>query len=156
MTDYPIEGKRIVVGVQIIVRHGAKILLGLRKNAFQAGTWGLPGGYLGINQTLLEAAVKELKEETGLVASKLRLFCVTDPLPASNHHMQIGVEALVYDGELEVKEPEKCEALIFYPLDNLPKPLFISSVEVINNYRSGKFYSETVLDALCADGAQRG
>lgn len=142
MVDQSAETPIIRIGVQMIVRRGEDILLGRRKNTFQAGTWGLPGGLLKANQTIMQTAAKELREETGLIARKMRLFCVTDPLPGSNHHMQIGVEVLAYDGEPEIKEPEKCDALQFHPLDNLPAQLFVSSVGLIRNYRAGRFYCE--------------
>ncbi len=131
----------ITVGVQLIVRNGSHILLGQRANAFQSGSWGLPGGHLESGETLLQAAARELLEETGLIAREMRVFCVTDPILESNFHLQIGVEALSYSGTPRILEPRKCTGLGFFSLANLPQPLFISSVGVIRNYQSGSFYS---------------
>jgi 8-oxo-dGTP diphosphatase len=125
------------VGVQAIVRSGGRVLLGLRVNTFGAGSWGLPGGHLEIGETLTGAACRELEEETGVRARAARVVCVTDPDPAANHHMQVGVEVPDYTGEIRVREPDRCERWEFWPLDALPTPLFVGSVEVLHKVREG-------------------
>ncbi|WP_328364399.1 NUDIX domain-containing protein [Streptomyces sp. NBC_00457] len=125
------------VGVQAIVRSGNRVLLGLRINVFGHGTWGLPGGHLEVGESLTGAACRELAEETGVHALGARIICVTDPDPAANHHMQVGVEILDHTGEIEVREPDRCEQWQFWPLDALPDPLFIGSVEVLRRVKEG-------------------
>src|SRR6476660_5064509 len=95
----------VSVGVQAIVRVDDRVLLGLRAHAFGHGTWGLPGGHLELGETLIAAARRELEEETGLRAIRTRFACVTDPDPAANHHMQVGVELLDYEGDIQLREP---------------------------------------------------
>ncbi|MFJ6898314.1 NUDIX hydrolase [Streptomyces hokutonensis] len=125
------------VGVQAIVRSGERVLLGLRANTFGAGTWGLPGGHLETGETLAGAACRELEEETGIRARVARVVCVTDPNPAANHHMQIGVEISDYTGEIQVREPDRCERWEFWPLGALPTPLFVGSVDVLHKITDG-------------------
>ncbi|MFJ2773378.1 NUDIX hydrolase [Streptomyces sp. NPDC087300] len=128
------------VGVQAIVRLGGDVLLGLRSNCFGAGTWGLPGGHLELGESLTEAAGRELAEETGVRALDLRVACVTDPDPAANHHMQVGVEVVDYTGDIRVREPERCLRWEFWPLDALPEELFVGSVDVLRNIRAGALH----------------
>ncbi|MYY86618.1 NUDIX domain-containing protein [Streptomyces sp. SID335] len=128
------------VGVQAIVRRDGRhrgspagdILLGLRANCFGAGSWGLPGGHVELNETFEEAARRELAEETGIDALDLRVACLTDPDPATNHHMQVGVEVLDYAGDIRLREPDRCLRWQFWPLDGLPEPLFVGSEGVIS------------------------
>jgi 8-oxo-dGTP diphosphatase len=56
------------VGVNIFVVRDGKLLLGKRKNVYGNGEWGLPGGHLESGETMVQAAARELDEETGLFA----------------------------------------------------------------------------------------
>jgi 8-oxo-dGTP diphosphatase len=53
----------------VIVFDGDKVLLGKKSNGF----W-LPGGHANTDESSLDAAVRELKEETNLDVSDLKLF----------------------------------------------------------------------------------
>lgn len=125
------EVKLPVVGVQVAVFSKNAILLGKRKNVFGSGTWGLPGGHLEFGESFEGAASRELLEETGLKAVQLRTFSSINTPYEKTHYVQIGVEVLDYEGELENKEPEKCETLNFFKKDQLPSPLFPPSVDLI-------------------------
>ena len=87
------------VGVQVIVQNPAgQGLRARRARGFGAGTWGVPGGHLEPAEPITECALRELREETGLQGTGPRVICVSDPDPAANHHMQIGVAITSYDG----------------------------------------------------------
>ena len=49
-----------------------KILLIERKNAPDKGCWAFPGGFMEIDETAETAAIRELKEETGLEVDNLK------------------------------------------------------------------------------------
>jgi len=50
------------------------VLLIQRKHAPFEGCWALPGGFIGMDETLLESALRELEEETGLKKIALKQF----------------------------------------------------------------------------------
>lgn len=59
---------RPVLGVLAVVVEGDRVLLVQRGREPDKGLWGYPGGHVEEGETLAEAALRELAEETGVVA----------------------------------------------------------------------------------------
>lgn len=59
---------RPTVGVAVVIVEEGAILLVRRAYGAKAGRWCIPCGHVGWNEDVREAAVRELAEETGLVA----------------------------------------------------------------------------------------
>lgn len=51
--------------------HENRILLALRDRTPNEGTWAMPGGLVEVGETLEDAAIREVKEETALTVSDL-------------------------------------------------------------------------------------
>lgn len=135
------ESKRTVrVGVQCIVRRGNQLLMVQRNRGFGTGTWCFPGGHLELDETLVECAIRELREETGIEARVGKVIAITDPLPASGYHMQIGVEIPDWEGEPRIVDPAECRAIGFFPEEGLPENIFISSISLAEKVRKGILY----------------
>lgn len=62
------------VCVDIILFCQNKILLIERKNSPFANCWALPGGFIEMNETLEQSALRELLEETGIKLNELSQF----------------------------------------------------------------------------------
>ena len=79
MSNYIFDLRKIVghrpllqVGASVIVEDSKeRILLQLRSDN---NCWGYPGGSVELDEVVMEAAKRELFEETGLIAKKLELF----------------------------------------------------------------------------------
>jgi mutator protein MutT len=67
-----------VAAVIAVVPRGDEVLLVRRRNAPNARWWGFPGGKIEPGETLAEATLRELREETGVEADFLRVFNATD------------------------------------------------------------------------------
>ena len=52
--------------VDVVVSDGTKVVLIQRKNEPFQGAWALPGGFVDYGETVEQAALREVKEETGL------------------------------------------------------------------------------------------
>ncbi len=72
MTDHP---KLAALAVVIRDNH---VLLVKRRNEPDAGLWGFPGGHVDLGETALEAAARELHEETGIIGRPLRYLTNVD------------------------------------------------------------------------------
>ncbi|QEH37113.1 Bifunctional NMN adenylyltransferase/Nudix hydrolase [Aquisphaera giovannonii] len=65
--DYPRPMVAVDLAVFAWTGDGLRVLLVRRRNEPFAGSWALPGGYLGMDESPEEGARRELREETGLV-----------------------------------------------------------------------------------------
>jgi ADP-ribose pyrophosphatase YjhB (NUDIX family) len=74
------------VRVTGVVVEDGRILL-LNQDTDTGRSWSLPGGKLEAGETLAQALVREMKEETGLDIEPGRLLYVCDHLPAQVVHM---------------------------------------------------------------------
>lgn len=64
------------VGVAVIIEAFNKVVLVRRKYEPYQGKWCFPSGYMEIGETAEEAAIREVKEETGFDIKLTRLFGV--------------------------------------------------------------------------------
>lgn len=71
---------RPVVGVGVVIWREEKILLVQRGQAPRAGQWGLPGGVQQLGESVMAAAVREAREETGLEITPLGVITVIDSI----------------------------------------------------------------------------
>lgn len=77
MPAYP---TRPHIGIGIILLRGEDVLLIRRGRPPGAGQWSLPGGKQELGETALEAARRELREETGLDCSRLTMVAHADSI----------------------------------------------------------------------------
>ena len=125
-------------GVGAVIFDGARVLLQRRDDN---GRWGLPGGAVEPGESVREALVREVREETGLEVEPLRLVGVySDPAnhqivtyPDGNviHYVSVVFECAVRGGTLA------CGAesldLGFFPSDALPADtLPISRIRIVD------------------------
>jgi len=114
------------VGVGVIVRREGRVLLGLRKGSHGAGTWALPGGHLEFGESVEACAARETEEETGLRLGPIRLGPFTNDVmhTEDKHYVTVFVVAEAELGDVELREPHKCERWAWFAPSALPKPLF--------------------------------
>lgn len=69
---------RPVLGAIAVVHHQGQVILIQRKTPPNAGWWGFPGGHVELGETAMQAAVRELHEETGVTARPLQYLTSID------------------------------------------------------------------------------
>ncbi len=116
------------IGVAVLVIRDGRILIGKRGPDSRSGVahWSTPGGALEFGETLAECAIRELREETTLVAdpTQLRSSRMVENVFEDQHWLTIYFRCAA-DGYPRVAEPRKCEVWEFVSLDELAsRPLF--------------------------------
>jgi 8-oxo-dGTP diphosphatase len=121
---YDYERPAVSADIAVFRRQGnsLQILLILRKNEPYRGMWALPGGFMEINETLEQTAVRELEEETGLKDIELtqfRTFSQVDRDPRTR------IITTVFFGEAsaentEAKGGDDAAEAKWYDIDHLP------------------------------------
>jgi 8-oxo-dGTP diphosphatase len=75
--EYP---DRPWVGVGIVVWRGDEILLVRRAKPPRLGEWSIPGGAQSLGETVFEAAIREVREETGIAIRPTGIITVVDSI----------------------------------------------------------------------------
>ncbi len=88
-----------------VVRHGNEILLIKRSKPPYVGFWSMPGGKINYGEHPTAAALREVKEETGLICNKLEprgVFSEVLRLPSGEeqHFIIFVFESTVLSGEV--------------------------------------------------------
>lgn len=120
--------ERPKVGVGVIVMKDNKVILGKRINKHGHKTWCFAGGHLEFGESWEECAHRETMEEIGITIKNVRFSNVVtnDFFSLENkHYITIYMLADYDSGQVNVLEPEKCEAWEWFEWDALPEPLFL-------------------------------
>lgn len=104
-----------------------EVLLIKRKKDPFAGKWALPGGFVNTDEEVTMAAVRELKEETGLEVQEKALRLI-DYFDAPDRDPRGRVISFAFevkaDGEHSVKGADDAEEAQWFPIDDLPELAF--------------------------------
>ena len=140
MTDPSVERPRVGVGT-MIWRDG-QLLLGRRRGAHGADTWGWCGGHLEFGETFENAAIREIFEESGLTVdlADLNPLCIHNVLAYGKHYVDVEFWTEISTGNPTIKERSKTDEWGWYALDALPHPLFEPVRMAISAWSDGAWY----------------
>lgn len=126
-----------VPAAAVAVRRGREVLLCRRTIEPYRGQWELPAGYQEVDETIETTAVREVREETGLVVRLTGLVdVITTPDDPRKPSLLVVFEAEEMDGEL--RPGEDCDEVAFVPLDELPREIaFCNNRLILDRLRKG-------------------
>lgn len=127
----------------ILVTDG-KILLSRRfQTGYGDGKYSLPAGHVEEGETLREAASREIREEIGL-SIKSADFKLVHVMHRKEDDIRVDYffTAGKYRGTPVNREPDKCDDLGWFPLNNLPQNTIPYIRKALENYQKNIFYEE--------------
>lgn len=141
------ERFKITPACYLVLVNDNKILLLRRCNTgYEDGKYSVVAGHLEGNESFKQAMVREAKEEANidLKPEDLNVIHVMHRSTVDNDNERIDVflSANKWDGEIKNLEPDKCDDLKWFDLDQIPEnviPYIGSALECIKNK---VFYSE--------------
>ncbi len=109
--------------VDSLVLRGDSLLLVKRSpKLVEGGKWALPGGYVDRDETLVEAAAREVLEETGYQVSGLTLFRIVDtPRRPGDDRQNIAFIYFGVAGERTGTADWESSDVQWFPLSALPE-----------------------------------
>jgi 8-oxo-dGTP diphosphatase len=117
----------------LVVDPQGRILLVERDKEPAAGQWSLPGGFIEIDESPVEAAIRELREETGLDARQADLLAVEDePSRAYGRVLVVCYRVREYAGIPAAGDDAR--SLGFFAADALPPVAFRAHRRFIQHY----------------------
>lgn len=129
----------------LVLTRDDKILLLRRFNTgHMDGYYSMVAGHLDGNETFIQAAVREAKEESGIDIKEgdLEVVHVMHRKCPDEERIDIYIKAKKWKGEPKNLESHKCDDLRWFELDKLPKNTVDYVRQAIDSIRNKIFYSE--------------
>lgn len=144
--NHPNRHKNIPATYLILKRENKILLLRRFKTGYNDGLYSLVAGHVDEGETFTQALLREAREEAGLEIphEKIKTIHVMHRRSATDGSQRVDVFHLVedFDGEPKNMEPQKCDDLSWFEIDDLPENIIPYIRKVIEYVRDGVFYSE--------------
>jgi 8-oxo-dGTP diphosphatase len=102
-----------------------KVLLIQRGNPPFKGAWAFPGGFIDMDETTEQCAIRELEEETGLRISNVHQICAYSKVDRDPRGRTITVAYLaIIDAPMDVSGQDDAAKAQWWPLSALPELAF--------------------------------
>lgn len=143
MTGAKRQPKAFLACYLVLIRRG-KVLLSRRFNTGHLdGNYSMIAGHLEGRETVYEAMVREAKEEGGLALDpkRLKVVHIMHRLDFDREYIDFFVKSDTLE-EPKNMEPQKCDRLDWFPLEELPENMVPYVLQAIEEIGKGEFYSE--------------
>ena len=128
-----IQYRNPTVGVAVVLIHDGKLLLGKRKD----GGWCIPCGHVEWDESVEEAAIRETREETGLLVALVEVLAVQSNFhDADQHTVGVWFRGHPTDGHL-VPGSDLLEVACF-ELERLPTLKFQTDASLVDQLMTGQ------------------
>jgi 8-oxo-dGTP diphosphatase len=141
------ERNKVIPAVYAILKKDDSVLLTRRLNTgWEDGNYSLPSGHVEKGESPLSAIIRETKEEVGVTFeakdTKFVQFMSRPGKDTINDRVDLFYEVSSWQGELTNCEPDKCDDIQWFPLNQLPLNIIPDIKFALENISKGNMYSE--------------
>ena len=130
----------VYIDLHLVLLRDGCVLMGKRRNTtFAAGQCHVPAGRLEADETILDGIIREAREETGieLAAADIGLPYVMH-FRGQSDRLSLFFTADRWSGEIENREPDKCEGWQWIPIEGLPEDTVPYAKRALRDLLAGK------------------
>ncbi len=133
---------RLVSAVHLFLLQGGKVLLLRRyQTGYEDGNFSVVAGHLDGNETVVAAAMREAREEVGIVLAAQDVHVVgVMHRRSTDERIDWFVVCERWAGEITNAEPEKCDELCWADPERLPPNVIPYVRRAIENFRAGRWF----------------
>lgn len=128
----------------ILIRDGKILLLRRFNTGYEDGNYSVVAGHLDGNETFIQAMVREAKEEADITIKPedLNVIHTMHRKEPGEERIDFFIRARKWAGEPKIMEPERCDELKWFDIEDLPENVIPYVKQAIDNIKKGIFYSE--------------
>ncbi len=136
------ERFRLLSAVHLFLLKDDCVLLLRRFNTgYEDGNYSVVAGHLDGDEEVTAAAIREAREEVGIVIAPADLAVVgVMHRRAEDERIDFFLVASHWAGEIENREPDKCDALAWFLRDQLPENVVPYVRRALDNERAGRWF----------------
>jgi ADP-ribose pyrophosphatase YjhB (NUDIX family) len=125
----------------VLIRDGRVLLLRRCNTGYRDGSNSVVAGHLDGGETVVDAMVREAREEVGIAIEPrdLRVIGVMHRRE-EDERIDFFLTTDAWSGEVVNAEPEKCDDLAWFPLDGLPENVVPYVARALTNFRRGVWF----------------
>lgn len=138
------ERFKLISAVHLFLIKDDKILLLRRFNTgYKDGNYSVIAGHIDGNEGASAAMAREAKEEAGIIVNvdDISLIHVMHR-KSTDERMDLFFLTDVWQGEIMIKEPDKCDELKWFSISELPDNIISYISFAIENFKNKNFFSE--------------
>ncbi len=135
------------IGTHLILIQNGKILLQLNDSPPFKGQYTLVAGHVDEGEDVIEALVREAKEEANITLDPQKMTVkYIHQIPNAPYKgttkdiINFFIETTEYTGTPCVNEPDKCQDIGFFDLNNLPENLSDLTRDGLEHYQKGTIF----------------
>ncbi|HPN54957.1 MAG TPA: NUDIX domain-containing protein [Candidatus Moranbacteria bacterium] len=150
MSDKPRSQKRhqnVPASYLTLMKDGKVLLLRRFNTGYEDGNYSMVAGHVDQGETFTQCIIREAKEEAGILLKPEDLKAMhvmhrNSHTAENNERVDVFFIAQNWQGEPQNKEPNKCDDLSWFELDNLPENTIPYIRQALEGIKNRVYYSE--------------